>query len=151
MDLTPEQGASFFPLVTSLLRKTRIRLRLDCSLMPMVYAHEPDPNRLDRFAMFGCHGGQILMGIGPDGAVSACSFAPVEDWDPLEMSGWWRDGRAFAPFRLWQESAPEPCRCCRYLELCRGGCHAVALAIHGSMSRADPGCPIVQRYEGRGA
>jgi radical SAM protein with 4Fe4S-binding SPASM domain len=151
MDLTPEQSASFFPLVTSLLRKTRIRLRLDCSLMPMVYAHEPDPNRLDRFAMLGCHGGQILMGVGPDGAVSACSFAPAEEWNLLDMRGWWRDPRAFAPFRLWQESAPEPCGSCRYLELCRGGCHAVALAVHGTMSRPDPGCPIVQRYEGRGA
>lgn len=150
VDLTPEQRADFFPLVTSLLRKTRIRLRLDCSLMPLVYAHEPDPKRLDRFAMLGCLGGEMLMGVGPDGAVSACSFAPAEDWEILEMKTWWRDERAFAPFRLWRERTPEPCSSCRYLELCQGGCHAVALAVRESMSYPDPGCPIVRRYEERG-
>lgn len=153
MDLTEEQALAFYPRVAALARRHRVRLRLDCSFMPMVYAHGPDVRRLDLFAILGCHGGELLMGVGPDGAAHACSFAPPEPWVAVEKGpggwsaeafrAWWRSDAAFAPFRSWTRTAPAPCDTCAYLEPCRGGCHAVALASAGRLSAPDPGCPIV--------
>jgi radical SAM protein with 4Fe4S-binding SPASM domain len=131
-------------MITALARRYRMRVRLDCSFMPMVFAHGPDPERMDRFAITGCLGGEMLMGIGPDGSVNACSFTHPEPWDIRDLSGWWPGEQAFAPFRSWHDSAPEPCGSCRYLDLCRGGCHVVAEAVHGAAGRPDPGCPIVR-------
>ena len=144
MDLTPRQAATFFPTVTALARRFRIRLRLDCSFMPMVFAHGPDPGKLDFFSACACLGGELLMSIGPDGTVSACSFA---DPEPLHFSGlpeWWLSEQAFPSFRGWHRNAPEPCASCAYLDLCRGGCHVVARAASGDWGRPDPGCPRVR-------
>jgi len=144
MDLTPAQARAFYPTVTALARKFPIRLRLDCSFMPMVYAHGPDPARLDLFAVSGCHGGEMLLGGGPAGEVHACSFAAPERRDLADLRAWWAAPDTFAAFRSWQERAPAPCRDCAYLALCRGGCHVVAEAVHGSADLPDPGCPYVQ-------
>ncbi len=144
MDLTPEQARTFYPMVTALARRFRIRLRLDCSFMPMVFAHRPDPGRLDLFAISGCHGGEMLMGAGPSGEVNACSFAGTEKLHLPDIRHWWPDPGTFAPFRSWHRNAPEPCVACAYLALCRGGCHVVAEAVHGTMERPDPGCPYVR-------
>jgi radical SAM protein with 4Fe4S-binding SPASM domain len=144
MDLTEGQARSFYPTVASLARRFRMRLRLDCSFMPMVFAHEPDIRRLDLFAISGCMGGEMLMGIDAEGRVNACSFAGPESWDVLNLSEWWYDRQAFLPFRTWLDCAPEPCASCTYQRLCRGGCHVVALAVRGTMAGPDPGCPLVR-------
>ena len=151
MDLTPEQARNFYPSVAALARRHRIRLRLDCSFMPMVYAHGPDPRRLDLFAISGCHGGEMLLGVGPAGEAAACSFAGHEPRDVREILRWWAAPDTFRPFRSWHENAPEPCATCTYLELCRGGCHVVARAVHGTPDRPDPGCPLVHRAQGEGS
>ena len=143
MDLTTKQARSFYPMVTSLARRLRLRIRLDCSFMPLVFAHGPDVKRLDFFAISGCLGGEMLMGVGPDGGVHACSFAEPESWSLSEFPRWWPGDMAFVPFRTWHRNAPEPCSSCSYLHLCRGGCHVVALAVHGSLAEPDPGCPLV--------
>jgi len=150
MDLTPEQASTFYPMVSALARRYRIRLRLDCSFMPMVYAHGPDPKRLDLFAIAGCHGGEMLLGVGPAGEAAACSFARHEPRDLGDIRRWWAAPDTFLPFRSWHENAPEPCASCTYLELCRGGCHVVAEAVVGSPARPDPGCPRVRRAEAGG-
>jgi len=144
MDLTAGQARDFFPLVTSLARRYRTRLRLDCSFMPMVFAHRPDPRRVDFFSACGCLGGEMLMSIGPDGAAGACSFADPEPLPFPAMPEWWPAERTFAPFRAWRRNAPEPCASCAYLEFCRGGCHVVAQAASGDWAGPDPGCPIVR-------
>jgi radical SAM protein with 4Fe4S-binding SPASM domain len=145
LDLTPRQAFLFYPLVTSLSRRHRVRLRVDCSFMPMVFAHQPDRKRVERFGACGCLGGEMLMSVGPDGAVAACSFAGPESWDLAGLPGWWPSESAFAPFRKWQDHAPEPCASCRYLEFCRGGCHVVAQAVLGDWASPDPGCPLAGR------
>ena len=148
MDLTPTQSHDFYPLIRRLQKKTRVNLRLDCSFMPLVFAHQPDHGRADLFAAAGCYGGDMLLGVRADGSVNACSFAPTENWDVFNLREWWPDARAFAPFRTWADQAPEPCRSCRYLDLCRGGCHAISLVVHGDMMVPDPGCPLVIAHRG---
>ena len=108
----------------------------------------PDIRRLDLFAISGCMGGDMLMGIDAEGRVNACSFAEPEPWDVLQLGDWWADRKAFRPFRSWGDGAPEPCASCAYLRLCRGGCRVVALAMQGSMTGADPGCPLVRANAG---
>ena len=146
MDLDPDQAKAFYPLVKKLTKKYRMNIRLDCSFMPMVFYHRPDPRRASFFSVAGCFGGDQLMGIRPDGAVNACSFAPTENWDANQVSNWWKRSDAFAPFRDWDKEPPTPCDVCEYLPLCRGGCHVVALAVKGSLNKPDPGCPIVREY-----
>lgn len=143
-DLTTHQASIFWPLVTSLARRFRTRLRLDCSFMPMVFAHKPDPKKVKFFSACGCLGGEMLMSVGPDGCASPCSFAEPESLDLSAFSAWWRSDHAFADFRFWHQNAPEPCRSCAYLEQCRGGCHVVARAVHGTSTTPDPGCPLVR-------
>ncbi len=148
LDLTPDQARTFYPMVSSLARRHRIRLRLDCSFMPMVFAHEPDPKRLDLFAISGCHGGEMLLGVGPEGEAAACSFAEPGPRTIGEIQRWWAAPETFRLFRSWHRNAPEPCASCAYLQLCRGGCHEVARAVYGNPDRPDPGCPMVHRAEG---
>jgi radical SAM protein with 4Fe4S-binding SPASM domain len=143
LDLTPEQALAFYPLISGLARRYRLNLRLDCSFMPHVFAHEPDRDRAERFGVAGCWGGDMLLGVRPDGMVNACSFAPVEPRSVLDLPTWWDNPEVFAPFRAWDQTPDEPCASCAYLDLCRGGCRAVSLALTGSLTAPDPGCPLV--------
>ena len=149
MDLTERQAREFYPLVKELTRRFRVNLRLDCSFMPMVFFHEPDPERVDFFSVAGCLGGELLMGVRPDGAVNACSFAPTEPWDVTKIKTWWKDPEAFRLFRTWHQAPLPPCDACQYVSLCRGGCHMVAQALTKNMAEPDPGCPRVAEYRGR--
>ncbi|MDP8255427.1 MAG: radical SAM protein [Candidatus Alcyoniella australis] len=148
-DLTPQQARDFYPLITSLARRHNVWIKLDCSFTPLVCYHQPDPERMDFFAVNGCEAGNMLMGVRSDGQVSACSFSQSEPHDVLKMSSWWKDAASFSDFRLWDKAAvPEPCASCRYLRICRGGCHPVAQFVYGDFSMPDPGCPTVQEYMG---
>lgn len=148
MNLTPGQSERFFPMVRDLAKRYGVRLRLDCSFMPMVFTHQPDLDRATFFAIEGCLAGELLMGVKADGAVNACSFARAENWDVLKIGEWWESEKVFAPYRRWRQNAPEPCASCEYLDLCRGGCHVVSEAIYGDTSQPDPGCPKVREYYG---
>lgn len=144
MALTATQAVEFYPRIVALMKKYRVRLKLDCSFVPMICAHNPDPERLDFFSVTGCDGGNVLMGGRADGRVAPCSFAPWEEKTIFDMPDKWRNARTFAPFRFWTMSAPEPCSGCRYLKVCRGGCHAVTFHKYGRLDLPDPECPIVQ-------
>jgi MoaA/NifB/PqqE/SkfB family radical SAM enzyme len=55
---------------------------------------------------------------------------------------------AFGRFRTWRDAA-EPCRSCRYLTQCRGGCRVVS-AHAGDLGAPDPECPrVVDFLNGR--
>ncbi len=142
-DLSRQQAWDFFPKIMDLAKKFKTPLNIDCSFTPHVYAHRPDKKKLDYFGVFGCYGGDMLCGVHPEGEAVACSFAPGENRRVDDIDEWWGSDDAFYAFRHWEDTAPEPCASCDFLNLCRGGCHVVAQHVNGDIFSPDPGCPLV--------
>jgi radical SAM protein with 4Fe4S-binding SPASM domain len=147
---TDGQHRLFLPSVLRLARRHRVRVRVDCSYTPMIAHHDPGAALLQQLAVYGCTGGDFLIGARASGTMTACSFAapPAERPRVDDLGAYWdRDG-AFGAFRTWREDAAEPCRSCSYHELCRGGCKIVS--GHAGDPRApDPECPRVVDHAAR--
>lgn len=141
--LTPEQARGFFPLFTDLTRRYHLRTHVDCAMMPFLYFHQPDLERLRFTCGEGCRGANEIIEISPEGQVHACSFANGSAGDARQLPETWYTAPHLQRSRNWQERAKEPCKSCRYLSLCHGGCHAVAEALTGDFFAPDPECPIV--------
>ncbi|MSP60983.1 MAG: SPASM domain-containing protein [Myxococcales bacterium] len=142
---TDAQHLALLPTVLELARRYRRRVRLDCSYTPMITAHAPDPRLVRWLAIYGCAGGDLLIGAKAHGVVTACSFAAPPPGGPTveKLGAYWGQADAFPPFRAWQEAAREPCRSCEYLALCRGGCRVVSAHVAGDAAAPDPECPRV--------
>lgn len=144
---TDAQHRAFFPKIAGAARRHRLRIKVDCSYTPMLAHHQPDPELLSQLVVYGCTGGDFLIGAKPGGQLTACSFAapppPLGEHRPAvtELAAYWARPDAFAPFRSWRDAA-EPCASCTYLSLCRGGCRVVA-AHAGNAAEPDPECPRV--------
>ena len=98
------------------------------------------------FGVVGCEGGNLLASVMPGGALTGCSFGGPEEasiFDEAATARAFEGG--FSAFRGYPARAPEPCRSCEYLPLCKGGCRVVS-AAHGDWWQPDPGCPRVQAY-----
>jgi radical SAM protein with 4Fe4S-binding SPASM domain len=149
-----DQHRALLPTILAAARRHRMRVRVDCSYTPMLAHHRPDRDLLASLAVYGCTGGDFLIGAKATGAVTACSFAPPPPGRPkvTSLSEYWREPTAFGAFREWR-AADEPCRSCDYLDLCRGGCKVVSLAVSGDLRAPDPECPRVidWRRAGRAA
>jgi radical SAM protein with 4Fe4S-binding SPASM domain len=146
------QHRRFLPHVLAAARRHRVRVKVDCSYTPMLAHHDPGERLLGELAVYGCTGGDFLVGAKPNGALTACSFAapppPRAGARPqvTELGAYWHADDAFGPFRRWRDAA-EPCKSCRYLALCRGGCRVVS-AHAGDPSSPDPECPRVVDHAG---
>lgn len=147
---TDAQHRGFLPMVLAACRRHRVRVRVDCSYTPMIAHHRPDPELLAMLSVYGCTGGDFLIGAKASGLVSACSFAapPPERPRVDTLAAYWADSGAFEPFRTWRDAA-EPCRSCTYHSLCRGGCKVVSAHVQGDPRLPDPECPrVVDWYAG---
>ncbi len=145
-NLTPEQGNRIYHRALWLAFRHRIRVKLDCSFAPMIFAHRPSKRVAQFLGVVGCEGGNILASILPNGQVTGCSFGGPDEGSALipgKLPEVWNKG--FGAFRDYVKNAPEPCRSCEYLSLCKGGCRVVAKAA-GDWFAPDPGCPKVQAY-----
>ena len=140
---TDEQHRALLPTVLGLARRRRLRVRLDCSYTPMVTHHRVKRRLMQWLAIYGCAGGDLLVGAKASGALTACSFAPPVEESVAELGHYWERADAFGPFRRWREAAAEPCRSCEYLALCRGGCRVVSAHVAGDPAAPDPECPRV--------
>jgi radical SAM protein with 4Fe4S-binding SPASM domain len=142
-DLTPSQARGIYPLAGYLMLRHRMRIKLDCSFAPMVFWHRPPLWVARFFGVVGCEGGNLLASVMPDGGLTGCSFGGPKEaniFDEKETARAFSSG--FSAFRDYVERAPEPCRSCAYLSLCKGGCRVVA-AAKGNWWQPDPGCPRV--------
>ncbi|HVV82554.1 MAG TPA: radical SAM protein [Kofleriaceae bacterium] len=149
---TDDQHRRFLPHVLRAARRERVRVKVDCSYTPMVAWHDPGPSVLGALAVYGCTGGDFLVGAKAGGALTACSFAPPPP--PREAGGarprigdlgaYWTSAGAFGAFRRWR-AADEPCRSCAYHALCRGGCRVVS-GHAGDDAAPDPECPRVVEH-----
>jgi len=142
--MTPEQNRALFPQLQALSERSGVRAKVDCSFVPMICCHQPPRHLLEALGTYGCEAGNVLVGARSDGTVSGCSFLAGDGMTVFELAARWReDGTALARFRNWRRRAPEPCAGCCYLDLCNGGCHAVAAFLCGDPDAPDPDCPIV--------
>ena len=141
---TDAQHRAFLPAVLAAARRHRVRVKVDCSYTPMLAHHRPDRALLAELAVYGCTGGDFLVGAKPDGRLTACSFmaSPPERPRVTDLASYWREPGAFGAFRAWRDAA-EPCASCSYHDLCRGGCKVVSAHVTGDASAPDPECPRV--------
>jgi radical SAM protein with 4Fe4S-binding SPASM domain len=144
------QHRAFLPTILAAARRHAVRVKVDCSYTPMLAHHRPDRALLAELAVYGCTGGDFLVGAKPGGQLTACSFAaPPPPPSPgadrprvTELRDYWDAPGAFGAFRTWRE-AREPCASCDYHALCRGGCKVVSAHATGDPSLPDPECPRV--------
>lgn len=145
---TDAQHRAFLPAILAAARRHAVRVKVDCSYTPMLAHHRPDPALLAQLAVYGCTGGDFLIGAKPAGQLTACSFAqpapPLAGQRPRvsELRAYWDTPGAFGAFRTWRDAAP-PCATCPYHALCRGGCKVVSAHVTGDPAAPDPECPRV--------
>ncbi len=123
-----------------------LSLRLDCSLTPFLASAGWPVENMRKFGWSGCDAGNMLASVDPSGHVHACSFDRQGTWTVDELERRWEEDPVFTVHRKWTDNAPEPCASCKYLDICRGGCHAVARAISKDVNQPDPQCPMVRNY-----
>jgi radical SAM protein with 4Fe4S-binding SPASM domain len=144
MTCSDQQHRDFLPKVLAGAKRHRLRVRVDCSYMPMLAHHKPSKALLAQLAVYGCTGGDFLIGAKANGQVSACSFAAAPADGPTvdNLATYWKQEASFGAFRTWRDAA-EPCKSCDYHQLCRGGCKVVSRHLAGDESLPDPECPRV--------
>ncbi len=140
------QNTALVPTLTALSDEHGLCAKLDCSFVPMMCYHRPPTEVLEATATYGCEAANVLLGIHSDGRVAACSFLPDAGLSVFELGERWQDHEPFQALRSWPERAPEPCRSCAYLHICKGGCHAVAAWASGNPQSPDPDCPWVVEH-----
>lgn len=145
--LTPEQHVALFPLLRGLSFRHGVAAKIDCSFVPMFCWHGPDEVLMDRFSVYGCEAGHVLLGVRSDGRFAGCSFLQGEE-SVFDLPRLWERSEALARLRSFAASAREPCRGCEWLRICKGGCRAVAAFATGDLLAPDPECPFVEARAG---
>ncbi|MBI5526939.1 MAG: radical SAM protein [Deltaproteobacteria bacterium] len=145
LDLAPDQYASVIPTVRRLMLRHRLRIKLDCSMVPAVASAGIKPRLMEFFGASGCEGGSELCSVDAKGNVHACSFDARPECRADELESRWPSGGAFRRFRRWEEKGAKICLDCDWFETCRGGCHVVARHLTGSWYAPDPSCALAKR------
>ncbi len=145
--LTSAQNREFYPILMQLAREYDFSVRIDCSFVPMFCWHKPDKAKMEQFSVYGCEAGNVLLGVRSDGRFAGCSFLSGED-NIFDLDRLWNSSEYLSGLRGWVERAPEPCRSCLYLDICKGGCRAVSAFVAGDADAPDPECPFVEERGG---
>jgi len=146
---TYEQNISLVPMLSKLSDRFEVTAKIDCSFVPMLCYHRPPVKLLDTLATYGCEAGNVLLGIRSNGKISACSFLETTDISIFDLPRELKNPNRFEGVVSWFENAPEPCKSCDYLNICKGGCHGVAGYVTGNYNDPDPHCPFVVEFEKR--
>jgi len=144
-----EQNVQLLPVLQQLSQEHGVQAKIDCSFVPMLCEHNPPRALLEATATYGCEAGNVLLGIRSDGTVGGCSFLGRLGLSVFDLPGAWTTHEALRDLRDWHKRAPEPCASCEYLDVCKGGCRAVAEYVCGSIDAPDPDCPRVVRAGGQ--
>jgi len=144
---TPQQHAEFWPLILTCAKKYRQNVKIDCSYVPMLACHAPDKKRMEKFCVKGCDGGNLLASADHKGRVKACSFSHEFAGTIDTLRDDWQTNGNFLKYFNWSDTAPEPCKSCDYLSLCKGGCHVVANVVNHDFFSPDPECPVVYAHK----
>ncbi|MCK4753575.1 MAG: radical SAM protein [Planctomycetes bacterium] len=147
---TYEQNIALTPMLADLSKKHDITAKIDCSFIPMLCYHKPPRRILEAIATYGCEAGNVLLGIRSDGSVSGCSFLNTSGLSVFDLSSAENRSKCFEKIKTWVQNAPQPCCDCDYLDICKGGCHAVSEYVTGDFNNPDPDCPFVVEYKNEG-
>jgi radical SAM protein with 4Fe4S-binding SPASM domain len=139
--MTPAQNREFYPAIRRLSQQYGVRAKIDCSFVPMFCWHRPDKMMMEQFSVYGCEAGNVLVGVRSDGRFAGCSFCTGKE-SIFDLPRLWSSSDHLSRLRAWTGHAPEPCRSCAYLEICKGGCRAVAEFVTGDFYAPDPECPF---------
>ncbi len=146
-----EQNIALIPRLAELSEKYKVLAKIDCSFVPMFCYHNPPVDLLNAMATYGCEAGNVLLGIRSNGSVSGCSFLESSGDSVFDLPSIVKAKTgALVRFKNWTLQAPEPCRSCDYLDICKGGCHSVSAFVSGNLDDPDPDCPFVVEYHQRG-
>lgn len=145
---TVAQHQAFLRRLHGWMDRYRTPLKIDCSFVPFLCDLDPDPALLERFGVHGCEAGNVLAAVQPEGTYSACSFVDAPAGRAEDMPADWHAAPQLESFRAYTAAAPEPCASCRYLAICRGGCHVVSEHVTGDRFAPDPECPRVAARRG---
>ena len=128
-------------------RHPSLNLKIDCSFVPFLCAADPPLELLERFGVIGCEAGNVLAAVRADLQATPCSFieAPIGGVDVL-VDAWDSDATLLRWRAYHEREAPEPCASCPYRTLCKGGCKAVSVHVHGDPFHPDPECPRVRAW-----
>ena len=149
---THRQNMALIPMLSALSDRYGITAKIDCSFVPMLCYRNPPLEYLEATATYGCEAGNILLGVRSDGSVCGCSFLESTGLSVFDLKDEFDGGcKSFHRMRSWTRRAVEPCRSCRYLTVCKGGCHGVAEYVTGSLDNPDPDCPFVVEFGGETA
>jgi radical SAM protein with 4Fe4S-binding SPASM domain len=140
--LTPAQNREFYPAIKRLSGEYDVPAKIDCSFVPMFCWHAPDKELMEQFSVYGCEAGNVLLGVRSDGRFAGCSFLSGEE-SIFDLPQLWNGSEHLLRLRTWADQAPEPCRSCDYLEICKGGCRAVSAFVAGDSYAPDPECPFL--------
>jgi radical SAM protein with 4Fe4S-binding SPASM domain len=140
--MTPVQNREFYPAIRRLSQEYGVRAKIDCSFVPMLCLHRPERTMMEQFSVYGCEAGNVLLGVRSDGRFAGCSFCTGEE-SIFDLPRLWSGSEQLSRLRTWTSRAPEPCRSCDYLDICKGGCRAVAEFVAGDFYAPDPECPFV--------
>jgi radical SAM protein with 4Fe4S-binding SPASM domain len=64
----------------------------------------------------------------------------------FELKEAWHASEELKRLRGFAATMAEPCASCHYLDICKGGCHAVSAYVTGDISAPDPDCPFVVEF-----
>ena len=145
LDLADAMYQALPRVVENLIRRHKIRMKLDCSFVPIIASAGFKPWLMELCGASGCEGGNELCAIDPEGKVTGCSFCAEADCRADELNSRWGHRDAFEMFRRWEEKGDPKCLSCDHFEVCRGGCHVVSRFVKGSWYAADPSCALARR------
>lgn len=143
---THEQNRELIPKLATLSKVHGVQAKIDCSFVPMLCWHNPPVEALTRLSTYGCEAGNVLLGIRSNGAVAGCSFLEDSGMSVFDYKTGYFRNPVLQGLITWTQRAPEPCRSCTFLSICRGGCRAVSLAVTGHADAPDPDCPRVVEW-----
>lgn len=152
--LSPEQAQSFGQLLRELTQEHegRVKIRIDCALVPFLSADEDlaaRPEDLARWGVLGCEAGGLLAATRVDGRVAPCSFMAPTELRVEQLASGWATEPGLSPFRDYAAAPSEPCASCTLRKVCKGGCKAVSEYATGAIG-PDPECPRVREHARQG-
>lgn len=152
--LSPEQACGLAALLRELAaeHEGRVKIRIDCALVPFLSADAEiaaRPEELARWGVLGCEAGDLLAATNVDGRVAPCSFTAATELHVEGLASGWAEEQGLAPYRDYVAAPVEPCASCTLRSVCKGGCKVVSEYAGGGVG-ADPECPRVRAHAAGG-